>query len=100
MPVILRDIQGLSTEEASAVLRVKPQTLKSRLHRGRLILREALSQFAGRRSRCTARDQAVKADPAERVVEPCLLLTRVARDAITRTTPPARAPRAWRYPRQ
>ena len=46
-PVILRDIQGLSTEEASAVLRVKPQTLKSRLHRGRLILREHLSDFAG-----------------------------------------------------
>ena len=46
VPVILRDIQGLSTEEASAVLRVKPQTLKSRLHRGRLILREHLSEFA------------------------------------------------------
>jgi RNA polymerase sigma-70 factor (ECF subfamily) len=46
-PVILRDIQGLSTEEASAVLHVKPQTLKSRLHRGRLILREYLSDFAG-----------------------------------------------------
>ena len=46
-PVILRDIQGLSTEEASAVLHVKPQTLKSRLHRGRLILREHLSDFAG-----------------------------------------------------
>jgi RNA polymerase sigma-70 factor (ECF subfamily) len=47
VPVILRDIQGLSTEEASAVLRVKPQTLKSRLHRGRLILRERLADFAG-----------------------------------------------------
>ena len=47
IPVILRDIQGLSTEEASAVLKVKPQTLKSRLHRGRLILREHLSDFAG-----------------------------------------------------
>jgi RNA polymerase sigma-70 factor, ECF subfamily len=46
IPVILRDINGLSTEEASAVLRVKPQTLKSRLHRGRLILREHLSDFA------------------------------------------------------
>jgi RNA polymerase sigma-70 factor (ECF subfamily) len=46
-PVILRDIEGLSTEEASAVLRVKDQTLKSRLHRGRLILRERLSAFAG-----------------------------------------------------
>jgi RNA polymerase sigma-70 factor (ECF subfamily) len=47
VPVILRDIQGLSTEEASAVLGVKPQTLKSRLHRGRLILRERLADFAG-----------------------------------------------------
>jgi RNA polymerase sigma-70 factor, ECF subfamily len=47
VPVILRDIQGLSTEEASAVLRVKPQTLKSRLHRGRLMLRERLADFAG-----------------------------------------------------
>ena len=46
-PVLLRDIQGMSTEEASRVLRVKPQTLKSRLHRGRLILRQALSEFAG-----------------------------------------------------
>ncbi len=45
-PVILRDIQGLSTEEASAVLRVKTQTLKSRLHRGRLILRDRLAAFA------------------------------------------------------
>ena len=45
-PVLLRDIQGLSTEEASAVLRVKPQTLKSRLHRGRLILRQHLGDFA------------------------------------------------------
>jgi len=46
-PVMLRDIQGLSTEEASAVLQVKDQTLKSRLHRGRLILRKQLSDFAG-----------------------------------------------------
>jgi RNA polymerase sigma-70 factor (ECF subfamily) len=46
-PVLLRDVQGLSTEEASAVLHVKEQTLKSRLHRGRLMLREQLSTFAG-----------------------------------------------------
>ena len=46
-PVMLRDIQGMSTEEASAMLRVKDQTLKSRLHRGRLILRKQLAEFAG-----------------------------------------------------
>jgi RNA polymerase sigma-70 factor (ECF subfamily) len=46
-PVMLRDIQGMSTEEASAMLKVKDQTLKSRLHRGRLILRKQLAEFAG-----------------------------------------------------
>ena len=46
-PVVLRDIQGMSTEEASAMLRVKDQTLKSRLHRGRLMLRKQLAEFAG-----------------------------------------------------
>jgi RNA polymerase sigma-70 factor (ECF subfamily) len=46
-PVVLRDIQGMSTEEASALLHVKDQTLKSRLHRGRLILRRQLADFAG-----------------------------------------------------
>ena len=47
VPVLLRDIHGLSTEDASAILKVKPQTLKSRLHRGRLILRRHLGDFAG-----------------------------------------------------
>jgi RNA polymerase sigma-70 factor (ECF subfamily) len=46
-PVLLRDVQGMSTEEASALLKVKDQTLKSRLHRGRLILRKQLADFAG-----------------------------------------------------
>jgi RNA polymerase sigma-70 factor (ECF subfamily) len=44
-PIVLRDIQGLSTEEASSRLKVKDQTLKSRLHRGRLMLRERLQAF-------------------------------------------------------
>jgi RNA polymerase sigma-70 factor, ECF subfamily len=46
VPVLLRDVQGLSTEEASVALRVKGQTLKSRLHRGRKLLRSELSDFA------------------------------------------------------
>lgn len=45
--VILRDLQGLSTEEASTKLKVKDQALKSRLHRGRAILRQQLADFAG-----------------------------------------------------
>jgi RNA polymerase sigma-70 factor (ECF subfamily) len=44
-PVVLRDLQGLSTEEASSRLKLKDQTLKSRLHRGRLMLRERLQAF-------------------------------------------------------
>ena len=47
VPVILRDIQGLSTEEASAKLGIKQQTLKSRLHRGRAFLRARLTEFQG-----------------------------------------------------
>lgn len=47
VPVLLRDVQGLSTEEASSQLRVKDQTLKSRLHRGRLMLRDRLASFSG-----------------------------------------------------
>ena len=46
-PVILRDVNGLTTEEASCVLRLNGQTLKSRLHRGRLLLRRELADFAG-----------------------------------------------------
>ena len=45
-PVVLRDIEGLTTEEASSRLHVKDQTLKSRLHRGRVMLRERLRVFA------------------------------------------------------
>jgi RNA polymerase sigma-70 factor (ECF subfamily) len=46
VPILLRDVHGLTTEEASAALKVKDQTLKSRLHRGRMILRDQLADFA------------------------------------------------------
>lgn len=45
--VILRDLHGLSTEQASRRLSLKDETLKSRLHRGRLMLRQQLADFAG-----------------------------------------------------
>lgn len=47
VPIILRDLEGLSTEQASRLLSVKDETLKSRLHRGRLMLRRHLADFAG-----------------------------------------------------
>ena len=45
VPVVLRDIEGLTTEEASTRLHLKDQTLKSRLHRGRVMLRRQLDAF-------------------------------------------------------
>lgn len=42
---LLRDVEGLSTEEAAEVLEVTPDVIKQRLHRGRLILRKNLDDF-------------------------------------------------------
>ncbi len=42
---VLRDVDGLSTEETAAVLQVSAQVVKTRLHRARLILRNRLSEY-------------------------------------------------------
>jgi RNA polymerase sigma-70 factor (ECF subfamily) len=41
-PLILRDIEGLSTAEAAAVLGLSEAAFKSRLHRARVAVRDAL----------------------------------------------------------
>lgn len=41
-PVVLRDVEGLSTEEAASVLELGEAAFKSRLHRGRLALRDLI----------------------------------------------------------
>jgi len=41
----LRDIEGLSNEEASQILGISVPAIKSRLHRGRLFLRDRLSDY-------------------------------------------------------
>ena len=46
--VILRDLEGLSTEEAARAAGVRPAALKSRLHRGRLALRALLAPYLER----------------------------------------------------
>jgi RNA polymerase sigma-70 factor (ECF subfamily) len=43
--VVLRDIEGLSTEEAAGVVGVGQAAFKSRLHRGRLELRALLEPY-------------------------------------------------------
>jgi RNA polymerase sigma-70 factor, ECF subfamily len=45
--VVLRDIEGLSTEEAAAVAGVRQLAFKSRLHRGRMQLRALLEPYLG-----------------------------------------------------
>ncbi len=42
--VVLRDLEGLSNEEVSRVLRLSVAAVKSRLHRGRLVLRQRLAE--------------------------------------------------------
>lgn len=41
---VLRDVEDCSIEETAAVLDVKPETVKTRLHRARKLLREALDE--------------------------------------------------------
>ncbi len=43
--VILRDLEGLTNEEVSKILKLSIPAVKSRLHRGRLALREKLANF-------------------------------------------------------
>jgi RNA polymerase sigma-70 factor (ECF subfamily) len=43
--VVLRDIEGLSTQQAAEVVGVRQAALKSRLHRGRMQLRTLLEPY-------------------------------------------------------
>lgn len=45
--VVLRDVQGLSNEEAAGALEISVSALKTRLHRGRVALREMLAPYLG-----------------------------------------------------
>ncbi len=48
--VILRDVQGLTNDEAARVLEVSVSALKARLHRGRVMLRNILADYVNQRS--------------------------------------------------
>ncbi len=43
--MLLRDVEELSTEETAAVLEITPDTVKTRLHRARLAMRQKLDGY-------------------------------------------------------
>lgn len=48
MVFILREVEGLSTEETASLLTIKPETIKTRLYRARRLMRLSIEgQFAG-----------------------------------------------------
>lgn len=66
---VLRDVEGLSTEETAAHLTLKPETVKTRLHRARRMLRAMLEeQMRGSFAELYPFDGARCANIAERVI--------------------------------
>jgi RNA polymerase sigma-70 factor (ECF subfamily) len=45
--LIMREVEGMSTSEAAAVLDVEPEVIKTRLHRARAALRGAIESRVG-----------------------------------------------------
>lgn len=43
--LVLRDVEGFSTQETAGILGISSPTVKVRLHRARLFLREALKEY-------------------------------------------------------
>jgi RNA polymerase sigma-70 factor, ECF subfamily len=44
-PLILRDVEGLSTQQAAEVMELGEAAFKSRLHRARLAVRRAIDRY-------------------------------------------------------
>lgn len=54
--LLLRDVEDLTTEEAAEVLDLNPDTVKTRVHRGRLALRQYLDLYLRNRTGNTKHD--------------------------------------------
>jgi len=61
--VVLRDVEGLSAQEACEVLSLSEAALKSRLHRGRLFLRKQLADYAVSRTAPSSMTQQTGVNP-------------------------------------
>ncbi len=44
LPIVLKEMEAMSVEDVAAVLGLKPATVKTRLHRARLVIRKELSK--------------------------------------------------------
>lgn len=60
---VLRDIEGLTAEEACSVLDLSVAALKSRLHRARLFLRKQLADYAVSRTASPSMTQQTEVNP-------------------------------------
>jgi RNA polymerase sigma-70 factor (ECF subfamily) len=66
---VLRDVEGMSIEEAASQLGIKPETVKTRLHRARRLLRAAIAaQMSGAFGSLFPFDGARCVNMADRVV--------------------------------
>jgi len=61
--VVLRDVEGLSAQEACDILSLSEAALKSRLHRGRLFLRKQLADYAVSRTAPSSMTQRAGVNP-------------------------------------
>ncbi len=76
MPLVLKEIVGFSVAEVAGMLGLKPATVKTRLHRARLRLRDALDEVLPRR----------ELPPAAYSEQVCLDLLRAKQESLDRGT--------------
>jgi RNA polymerase sigma-70 factor, ECF subfamily len=60
--ILLRDLEELSTQEAAQILDITEDTVKQRLHRGRLALRKSLDERLRSRTHSVSPGDAVRGD--------------------------------------
>jgi RNA polymerase sigma-70 factor, ECF subfamily len=72
---MLRDVEGVSTEEAAASLKITEENVKIRLHRARTTLRKYLYAQAGATALHSFQFHAVRCDRVVRNVFAALKLT-------------------------
>ncbi|MDX1394995.1 MAG: sigma-70 family RNA polymerase sigma factor [Gemmatimonadota bacterium] len=77
LPFVLKEIAGLSVVEIAEALGVKPATVKTRLHRARLRVRQAVAEAL----------PAIDAPPVDRRREECLVLLHAKLEAMDRDAP-------------